>query len=449
MVDGSPRNPRSYLDASVPVPVESGAVDPQAGSSTTTDPQAGVPIDPCTGLKSAVSFTPVSNASSGTSVPTELVIPVAGVPASRLVDSWGDHRSGGRQHQGIDIVVAIGVPVIATTGGVVQDDFDNGMPCPTDGKPPKSVVVVDDLGNHYYYAHLDTISVAAGQRVVPGQLVGTVGRTGNACVSVPHLHFSINEGRENVVNPYPLLSKARSLSISDFSTSLGSSFDALSSLSSINGSGDLAVAYASFFGGLVANDPNAGVLPTVLGTQVSFGSNGAGDKLAGENPEAAAAIRLYFPPEQWDNAIRLANCESGLNPNSVSKPNSNGTRDWGLFQFNDGGTLQGMLSRLGEDPTDLSRALDPNFAARAAYTKWDLTVADVVKDGVVVEQRGGYGAWTCAHMPTETYKNLLGLVGTSPRESSGEVSFDYQYHVPGPGDTSNSFTTTSGSAGKF
>jgi hypothetical protein len=311
------------------------------------------------------------------------------------------------------------------------------------------VVVIDDFGNNYYYSHLDTIAVAANQRVATGQLLGTVGQTGNACVSVPHLHFSINEGRENSVNPYPLLSKARSLSISDFSTSLGTSFDALSSLSSINGAGDLAVAYASFFGGLVANDPNAGVLPSVLGTQVSFGSSGAGDKLAGENPEAAAAIRLYFPPEQWDNAIRLANCESGLNPNAVSRPNSNGTRDWGLFQFNDGGTLQGMLTRLGEDPTDLNRALDPNFAARAAYTKWDLTVADVVQNGVVVEKRGGYGAWTCAHMPTDTYKNLLGLVGTSPREASGEVSFDYQYHVPGPGDTSKSFTTTSGSAGRF
>lgn len=44
-----------------------------------------------------------------------------------------------------------------------------------------------------------------------------------------------------------------------------------------------------------------------------------------------------------DKAVRVAKCESGLNPIAVGGPNSNGTLDFGVFQFNNGGTLQEYL----------------------------------------------------------------------------------------------------------
>ncbi|MDZ4178572.1 MAG: M23 family metallopeptidase, partial [Coriobacteriia bacterium] len=50
--------------------------------------------------------------------------------------------------------------------------------------------------------HLDTVVVSVGP-VVAGQVLGTVGSTGNASASAPHLHFEIH--RPGAVNPYPML----------------------------------------------------------------------------------------------------------------------------------------------------------------------------------------------------------------------------------------------------
>lgn len=57
----------------------------------------------------------------------------------------------------------------------------------------------------------------------------------------------------------------------------------------------------------------------------------------------ADRIRAIWPDGTQDKAIRVARCESGLNPIAVGGPNGNGTLDFGVFQFNDGGTLQEYL----------------------------------------------------------------------------------------------------------
>lgn len=57
----------------------------------------------------------------------------------------------------------------------------------------------------------------------------------------------------------------------------------------------------------------------------------------------ADRIRAIWPDPSEDKAIRVARCESGLNTIAVGGPNSNGTLDFGVFQFNDGGTLQAYL----------------------------------------------------------------------------------------------------------
>jgi peptidoglycan LD-endopeptidase LytH len=45
----------------------------------------------------------------------------------------------------------------------------------------------------YYYAHLDHYapSLAEGEDVIKGQVIGYVGTTGNASEAEPHLHFQL------------------------------------------------------------------------------------------------------------------------------------------------------------------------------------------------------------------------------------------------------------------
>ena len=59
-------------------------------------------------------------------------------------------------------------------------------------------------GTQYYYAHMTTITdgLAEGSKVAVGQLVGTVGNTGDARYGAAHLHFEIHPGGGSATNPY-------------------------------------------------------------------------------------------------------------------------------------------------------------------------------------------------------------------------------------------------------
>ena len=141
--------------------------------------------------------------------PSGLAIPVAGVKAAQLLDTFTQARSGGRPHDAIDIMAAHGTPVIAAAPGTVEKLFFS-----KGGGGITAYVRSPDQKWTYYYAHLQDYApdLREGARVGRGDPIGRVGSTGNANPAGPHLHFAIHrmEAGEKwyqgaAINPYPLL----------------------------------------------------------------------------------------------------------------------------------------------------------------------------------------------------------------------------------------------------
>lgn len=124
--------------------------------------------------------------------PSGLVVPVVGVELADLVDTFDDARSEGRVHDAIDILAPRGTPVVAAAAGTVARLF-------TSERGGRTVYVLGAAplagGRQlvYYYAHLEGYApgLADGQTVRAGQLVGTVGDSGNAVPGNTHLHFAM------------------------------------------------------------------------------------------------------------------------------------------------------------------------------------------------------------------------------------------------------------------
>jgi murein DD-endopeptidase MepM/ murein hydrolase activator NlpD len=119
--------------------------------------------------------------------------PVAG--AHQFADSWGQPWHEGRRHEGTDVFAFRGTPVVANVGGTVQRV--------SGARAGQAYYLRGDDGNTYYGAHLD--AVTASGRVEQGGRIGTVGSTGNAEGTTPHLHFEIKPGGGAPVNPFPTL----------------------------------------------------------------------------------------------------------------------------------------------------------------------------------------------------------------------------------------------------
>lgn len=131
--------------------------------------------------------------------PRTLSVPVEGVPASRLADTWGAPRSGGRRHEGIDIFAKKGTRILSAIEGVVTRVGDNRL-------GGHSVWVMGPGGYLYYYAHLEKFGdVKPLQRIRKGHCIGAVGDSGNARGTPPHLHYGIYRLIGGARNPYPLL----------------------------------------------------------------------------------------------------------------------------------------------------------------------------------------------------------------------------------------------------
>lgn len=119
-------------------------------------------------------------------------------------DDWGDPRSEGRQHRGTDIFAAEGTPVVAVEAGRAHSA--------TEARGGNVVYLVTPSGTRYYYAHLSQQLVAGspGERVAAGDVLGSVGNTGNAVDTPPHLHFQIATPDGETINPFLELRRAES-----------------------------------------------------------------------------------------------------------------------------------------------------------------------------------------------------------------------------------------------
>jgi murein DD-endopeptidase MepM/ murein hydrolase activator NlpD len=120
-------------------------------------------------------------------------------PAATFVDSWGAARSGGRRHKGVDMMAAHGTPVLAPQDGWVREHSSalGGL----------SYYLTTPDGTEYFGGHLQTFISDGIQDgfgwVTAGTLIGTVGSSGNASSSGPHLHWEVRTPDGTSVNPYP------------------------------------------------------------------------------------------------------------------------------------------------------------------------------------------------------------------------------------------------------
>ncbi len=116
-------------------------------------------------------------------------------------DTWKAPRSGGRLHQGVDIISARGNLLYAVVSGTISKVYVD-RPGTLAGN---GVRIAQDNGTYFTYLHMDTFAegIKLGTKVNAGQVIGTVGSTGNA--ATPHLHFEVHPRGGAAVNPYPLV----------------------------------------------------------------------------------------------------------------------------------------------------------------------------------------------------------------------------------------------------
>lgn len=122
--------------------------------------------------------------------PPTVVLPAAGY---RLTGRFGD-RSGlwSSMHTGLDFAAPSGTPLRSISGGVVVSAGYDGS------YGNKTVVRLAD-GTELWYCHEDSVRVRPGESVRAGQIIGTIGSTGN--VTGPHLHLEVRPAGGTPVDP--------------------------------------------------------------------------------------------------------------------------------------------------------------------------------------------------------------------------------------------------------
>jgi murein DD-endopeptidase MepM/ murein hydrolase activator NlpD len=166
---------RSSTDSSVP---KTKPIDEVRREPALTPRHAGPTLSPST----VVAGSDIENLRR-----RSLTIPVRGITSDDLASSFNDARGSSRRHEAIDILAPRGTDVLAVEDGKVAKIFtsDAGGLTVYQFDPSETFV--------YYYAHLDSYArgLKEGSMLEKGDVVGSVGTTGNAPKDTPHLHFAI------------------------------------------------------------------------------------------------------------------------------------------------------------------------------------------------------------------------------------------------------------------
>ncbi|HEX3558310.1 MAG TPA: peptidoglycan DD-metalloendopeptidase family protein [Pyrinomonadaceae bacterium] len=212
--------PRRTEESATP---QAPAATPQPRASVTPSPQPSMMPPAPNGATPATQATPApapspqaqnnSSSDAGEGVAAlRLLIPVVGVKASELRDTFSDARSEGRVHDAIDIPAPRNTPVVAAADGRVVRLFHSA-------KGGTTIYQLASADEHFvfYYAHLDHYAdgLAEGHVARRGETIGYVGDTGDAAPGNTHLHFQIYRVADprhfwtgENINPYPILRKA-------------------------------------------------------------------------------------------------------------------------------------------------------------------------------------------------------------------------------------------------
>ncbi len=115
-------------------------------------------------------------------------------------DTFGAPRSGGRTHEGVDMMAERWTHIVAIESGTIYQLREGGLGGTT-------IWLHSDSGDSYYYAHLEAWAdgLSKGQHVDAGELIGYVGTSGNAPDWLPHLHFEYHPDLGPAVDPYPVV----------------------------------------------------------------------------------------------------------------------------------------------------------------------------------------------------------------------------------------------------
>lgn len=149
--------------------------------------------------------------------PPDIIFPVQGIV--NFSDDFGDGRSGGRLHEGNDLMAPKMTSIVAARGGRIV------FAPTTEPSYGYMVSIAGDDGYKYNYLHINNDTpgtddgqggsqyaylpgISQGVTVIQGQAIAWVGDSGNAETTAPHLHFEIRLADDTAINPYQYLNAA-------------------------------------------------------------------------------------------------------------------------------------------------------------------------------------------------------------------------------------------------
>jgi len=139
-------------------------------------------------------------------IPQIAVFPVQG--RCSFTNTWHESR-GSRLHEGVDIIAPKGNLIYAVVDGTITKRYDNAS---LTGNGLR-LTMAD--GTYFFYAHLDTFApnIGVGTVVKAGQILGTIGATGNT--DTPHLHFEVHPRGGAPIDPTPVVAAVNACHITE------------------------------------------------------------------------------------------------------------------------------------------------------------------------------------------------------------------------------------------